>query len=124
MLPPSLGNFVKAPPAIRYSRLAILRTAELDLREGDARQSWRGNAEAWTVKELLEDIAKALVDIPDAVEVREVKGGQVTVFELRVARSDLGKVIGKKGRIAGAIRTILGAAGRKLKRRFSLEILE
>ena len=76
------------------------------------------------VKQLIEDIAKALVDIPEEVAVREVLGEQVTVLELRVAPSDLGKVIGKQGRTARSIRTILGAAGMKLNRRFTLEILE
>jgi predicted RNA-binding protein YlqC (UPF0109 family) len=76
------------------------------------------------MKELIEGIAKALVDIPDQVAVKEVEGEQVTVFELRVAPSDLGKVIGKQGRTARSMRTILGAAGMKLNRRFTLEILE
>jgi uncharacterized protein len=76
------------------------------------------------VKELVEDIAKALVDIPEEVNVKEVEGEQVTVLELRVAASDLGKVIGKQGRTARSIRTLLGAAGMKLNRRFTLEILE
>jgi hypothetical protein len=76
------------------------------------------------MKELIEDIAKALVDNPDQVQVRPVEGEQVTVLELRVHPSDLGKVIGKQGRTARAIRTILGAAGMKLRKRFTLEILE
>ena len=76
------------------------------------------------MKELIEMIAKALVDIPDQVVVRAIEGEQSTVLELRVAQSDLGKVIGKQGRTARSIRTILGAAGMKLKRRFTLEILE
>jgi predicted RNA-binding protein YlqC (UPF0109 family) len=76
------------------------------------------------VKDLVTDIAKALVDIPDEVTVREVEGEQVTVLELRVAPTDLGKVIGKQGRTARSIRTLLGAAGMKLHRRFTLEILE
>ena len=62
------------------------------------------------MKQLVEDIAKALVDIPEEVVVREVADEQVTVLELRVAASDLGKVIGKQGRTARSIRTILGAA--------------
>ena len=73
---------------------------------------------------MVAEIAKALVDIPDEVNVREVEGEQVTVLELRVAPSDLGKVIGKQGRTARSIRTLLGAAGMKLNRRFTLEILE
>jgi len=76
------------------------------------------------MKQLIEDIAKALVDIPEEVQVQEVQGEQVTVLELKVAPSDLGKVIGKQGRTARSIRTILGAAGMKLNRRFTLEILE
>jgi len=76
------------------------------------------------MKQLIEDIAKALVDIPDEVSVRAVEGEQVTVLELKVAATDLGKVIGKQGRTARSIRTILGAAGMKLNRRFTLEILE
>ena len=76
------------------------------------------------MRELVEDIAKALVDIPEEVSVREVQGEQVTVLELKVAPSDLGKVIGKQGRTARSVRTILGAAGMKLNRRFTLEILE
>lgn len=76
------------------------------------------------MKELIEMIAKALVDNPDQVVVRAIEGEQSTVLELRVAANDLGKVIGKQGRTARSIRTILGAAGMKLKRRISLEILE
>ena len=76
------------------------------------------------MKELVEDIAKALVDIPEEVNVRQLDGQQVTVLELKVAPTDLGKVIGKQGRTARAIRTLLGAAGMKLDRRFTLEILE
>lgn len=76
------------------------------------------------MKELIEQIAKALVDSPEEVQVRAVEGQQVTVLELRVAPGDLGKVIGKQGRTARSIRTILGAAGMKLKKRFTLEILE
>ena len=76
------------------------------------------------MKELIEMIAKALVDSPDEVVVGEIVGEQTTVFELKVAQSDLGKVIGKKGRTAGAIRTLLGAAGMKPRKRFVLEILE
>jgi predicted RNA-binding protein YlqC (UPF0109 family) len=76
------------------------------------------------MKELLELIAKALVDRPEAVEVREVDGEQTAVLELRVAQDDLGKVIGKQGRTARSIRTILSAAGMKLRKRVVLEILE
>lgn len=77
-----------------------------------------------SVRALVEEIAKALVDIPENVSVREVEGEQVTVLELRVNPSDLGKVIGKQGRTARSVRTLLGAAGMKLNRRFTLEILE
>ena len=76
------------------------------------------------MKELIEQIAKALVDNPDQVSVNPIEGEQTTVLELRVAQSDLGKVIGKEGRTARSIRTILSAAGMKLKKRFTLEILE
>ena len=76
------------------------------------------------IQKLIEDIAKALVDVPEEVVVREVEGEQTSVFELRVAPADLGKVIGKQGRTARSIRTLLGAAGTKLNRRFTLEILE
>jgi hypothetical protein len=76
------------------------------------------------VKHLVTEIAKALVDSPDEVAVTEIAGEQVTVLELRVAPTDLGKVIGKQGRTARSIRTLLGAAGMKLNRRFTLEILE
>jgi predicted RNA-binding protein YlqC (UPF0109 family) len=76
------------------------------------------------MRELVEQIAKCLVDDPDQVTVRAVEGEQVTVLELRVAPSDLGKVIGRQGRTARALRTILGAAGMKMRKRFTLEILE
>ena len=76
------------------------------------------------MKDLVEAIAKALVDNPDQVQVRAVEGEQVTVLELRVDPSDLGKVIGRQGRTAKSIRTILGAAGMKAKKRLTLEILE
>jgi predicted RNA-binding protein YlqC (UPF0109 family) len=76
------------------------------------------------MKQLIEDIAKALVDLPDEVKMNVIEGEQTTVIELKVAPGDLGKVIGKQGRTARSIRTILGAAGMKLNRRFTLEILE
>jgi len=76
------------------------------------------------MKELVEAIAKALVDNPEQVQVRAIEGEQVTVFELRVHPSDLGKVIGRQGRTAESIRTILAAAGMKLRKRVKLEILE
>ena len=76
------------------------------------------------LKDLVEYIAKSLVDNPDQVEVNEVAGEQTSVLELRVAKEDLGKVIGKQGRTARAMRTILGAASTKDKKRSVLEILE
>lgn len=76
------------------------------------------------MKELVEQIAKALVDYPDDVRVTAVEGSQVTVLELRTNPGDLGKVIGRDGRTAKAIRTILGAGSMKLKKRYTLEILE
>ncbi len=78
----------------------------------------------WTMKELVEAIAKALADNPDQVQVHVIEGEHVTVFELRVHPSDLGKVIGRQGRTAESIRIILGAAGMKLRKRVTLEILE
>jgi predicted RNA-binding protein YlqC (UPF0109 family) len=76
------------------------------------------------MKDLVEAIAKALVDHPDQVQVRSVEGEQVTVLELRVHPEDLGKVIGRQGRTAKSMRTILGAAGMKIRKRLTLEILE
>ncbi len=76
------------------------------------------------MKSLIEDIAKALVDKPEEVAVSQVDGERTTVFELRVATSDLGKVIGKQGKTARSMRTILSAAGTKLGKRCVLEILE
>jgi predicted RNA-binding protein YlqC (UPF0109 family) len=73
---------------------------------------------------LVEEIARALVDHPEQVQVQTVEGSQVTVLELRVHPEDLGKVIGRQGRTAKAIRTLLGASGTKLRKRFTLEILE
>lgn len=76
------------------------------------------------MRNLVECMAKALVDNPDAVSVNEVQGERTTIFELRVANTDLGKVIGKEGKTARSMRTILSAAGTKLGKRCSLEILE
>ncbi len=76
------------------------------------------------MKELVEYIAKALVDNPDEVEVTEIEGTKTSVLELKVAKEDLGKVIGKQGRSARAMRTILSAASAKLKKRTVLEIVE
>jgi len=76
------------------------------------------------VKELVEVIVKALVDNPDKVRATQLDGEQSSIIELTVAPEDLGKVIGKQGRNAQAIRIIIGAAGMKLKKRVNLEILE
>ncbi len=76
------------------------------------------------MKELIEYIAKALVDNPDQVEVNEIEGEQTSVIELKVAKEDLGKVIGKQGRTARAMRTILSAASTKIHKRSVLEIIE
>jgi predicted RNA-binding protein YlqC (UPF0109 family) len=76
------------------------------------------------VKELVELIAKSLVDNPDKVQVTQLNGEQSSIIELSVAPDDVGKVIGKQGRNAQAIRLILGAAGMKQKKRFNLEIIE
>lgn len=76
------------------------------------------------MRELIEFIAKALVDNPDEVSVSEVEGEVTSVIELRVAKSDLGKVIGKEGRTARAMRTLLTAASTKIKKRAVLEIIE
>jgi predicted RNA-binding protein YlqC (UPF0109 family) len=81
-------------------------------------------AEEAAMKELIKYIAQALVDKPEAVEVSEVVGEQTSVIELRVAKEDLGKVIGKQGRTAKAMRTILSAASTKLRKRTVLEIIE
>ena len=76
------------------------------------------------MKDLINSIARALVDHPEEVSVTEVEGNQTSVLELKVAKEDLGKVIGKQGRTARAMRTILGAASAKLKKRTVLEIIE
>ena len=76
------------------------------------------------MKELIRYIAQALVDYPEEVSVNEVDGNQTSVLELKVAKEDLGKVIGKQGRTARAMRTILGAASAKQKKRTVLEIIE
>ena len=76
------------------------------------------------VRDLIEYIAKALVDLPEDVFVNELAGAQTSVIELKVAKSDLGKVIGKQGRTARALRTVLTAASTKLRKRSVLEILE
>ena len=76
------------------------------------------------MKDLIGYIAQALVDRPEKVSVTEVEGNQTSVLELKVAKEDLGKVIGKQGRTARAMRTILSAASAKLKKRTVLEIIE
>lgn len=76
------------------------------------------------LKNLIEYVSKALVDLPDKVDVGEIVGEQTTVIELKVDKSDLGKVIGKQGRTARALRVILNAASTKLKKRSVLEIIE
>lgn len=76
------------------------------------------------LRDLIEFVGKSLVDVPDQVEVNEIEGEQTTVIELKVDKSDLGKVIGKQGRTARALRTILNAASTKLKKRSVLEIIE
>jgi predicted RNA-binding protein YlqC (UPF0109 family) len=76
------------------------------------------------LQELISYVSKSLVDLPDQVEVNEIVGEQTTVIELKVDKSDLGKVIGKQGRTARALRTILNAASTKLKMRSVLEIIE
>ncbi len=76
------------------------------------------------MKDLITYIAKSLVDKPNDVDVSEVEGNQTTVLELKVAKEDLGKVIGKQGRTAQAMRTILSAVSAKIKKRTVLEIIE
>ncbi len=76
------------------------------------------------LRELVEYMGRALVDLPDQVHVKLIEGEQTTVIELKVAKEDLGKVIGKQGRTARAIRTILNGASTKLKKRTVLEIIE
>jgi predicted RNA-binding protein YlqC (UPF0109 family) len=76
------------------------------------------------MKDLIKYIAEALVDYPEQVEVSEVEGEQTSVIELKVAKEDLGKIIGKQGRTARSIRTILSAASAKIKKRSVLEIIE
>ena len=76
------------------------------------------------MKELVEYITKTLVDFPDQVNVSEIEGERTVILELRVAKEDLGKVIGRQGRTARAMRTILNAAATKLKKRAVLEIIE
>ena len=76
------------------------------------------------MKDLVEIIARALVDRPEEVMVTAIEGNQATVLELKVAKEDLGKIIGKQGRTARSLRTILGAASAKVRKRIVLEIVE
>ena len=76
------------------------------------------------MKELISVMAKALVDKPDEVEIKEIEGDVTTILELKVAKEDLGKVIGKQGKTAHAMRAILNATATKLKKRAVLEIIE
>jgi predicted RNA-binding protein YlqC (UPF0109 family) len=76
------------------------------------------------LRDLIDYVSRALVDMPDQVDVSEIVGEQTTVIELKVDKSDLGKVIGKQGKTARALRTILNAASTKLKKRSVLEIIE
>ncbi|MBI2060896.1 MAG: KH domain-containing protein [Nitrospirae bacterium] len=76
------------------------------------------------LKSLVEAMTKLIVDYPDKVEIKEIEGEQTSVIELRVAKEDLGKVIGKEGRTAHAMRTILGAASSRVNKRSILQILE
>jgi len=82
------------------------------------------NEQTGDMRALIEQIAKALVDEPDQVSVNQIDAAQDTVLELKVAPNDLGKVIGKQGRTARAMRNLLGATGMKFRKRFTLEILE
>ena len=76
------------------------------------------------MKELIERIARELVDLPDQVSVTEIEGGRTVVFELRVAKSDIGKIIGKRGQNVNAIRTILNAVSGKSRKQVVLELIE
>ncbi len=76
------------------------------------------------MKDLIEFIVRALVDDPSAIDIKEVAGDKVTIYELRAAKSDIGKVIGKKGRTAGAIRTLINAVSARQGKRAVLEIIE
>jgi predicted RNA-binding protein YlqC (UPF0109 family) len=97
------------PQAVHY-RLSLRIQSETE----------KGNG----MKDLISDMVKALVDQPEQVTVTEIEGAQAVVFELSVAKSDMGKVIGKKGRNALALRTILSAAAGKARKRYVLEIVE
>ena len=85
---------------------------------------WITDGGDWAMKDLITEIIQALVDQPERVSVNEIGGSQTTVLEVRVAKTDMGKVIGKQGRTAQAIRTILSAAAGKARKRYVLEIVE
>jgi hypothetical protein len=91
---------------------------------GDVGQKGRGSAIEPALRDLIDYLARGLVDHPEQVEVEEVEEPDALVYELKVAEEDLGKVIGKQGRTAKALRTILSAASAKSRRRVILEILE
>lgn len=90
----------------------------------EAMQLASGDDSAKKMSELVAELARALVDRPEEVSVETIQDGDGTLLRLHVAQSDVGKVIGKQGRTARSIRTVLSAASMKLKRRFSLDIVE
>ena len=87
-------------------------------------RSDRGEVEGDKMRQLIEDIVRSLVDLPDQVQIKEVVGEHAHVLELQVAKEDLGKVIGKGGAHASAIRTLMATASGKEKKRYILEIIE
>ena len=89
-----------------------------------AMEAMAGNDPASSMKRLISEVARSLVDSPETVSVEAVPDGDGTILRLRVAQSDLGKVIGRQGRTARSLRTILSAASMKLRQRFSLDIIE
>jgi predicted RNA-binding protein YlqC (UPF0109 family) len=97
---------------------------ELDRNQNQPQHKDSLNLEGNGMRELIAYVVRFLVDHPDEVEVREIEGEQTRVLELRVAKTDMGKVIGKQGRTARALRTILAAASARLNKRTVLEILE
>ncbi len=94
------------------------------MNEGAASPSVEGSEKAPPLRELVIYLARALVEHPDQVVVEEIEETDAIVFELKVAETDLGRVIGRQGRTAKALRTVLSAASAKMKRRAILEILE
>lgn len=87
-------------------------------------ESLAGNDPASSMVRLMSEVARSLVDSPETVSVEAIPDGEGTILRLKVATGDLGKVIGRQGRTARSLRTILGAAGMKLRHRFSLDIIE